>query len=670
MQGQVEIVANKIIQINPAVILGCGSFAEKILETAKRLICEYLELNVVPPILQFLSVGDDLPLPEADWGRAAISDLYHKAASKQASLETERLMGMVVKTDAINSFVILPMQKEACLHALEIAEGMKRGAAATIGGNRNAIFLTAKRLLSLNPGSFQSAAQTLDSAMSAVDREFPFNRCFFVDESNEQGQTISSEAELVELVARFVVLSIASDLSCEMQNSPPPYKGQGPHYQSYASFSCTTLSVNLQALVEIMASYLAQDISAHLFEGGRRESPSGELWQKGVRWFEDSMKQPVKNSVNVGLNKIKGDEDYQDSESRLDAMTRQMCGSLGSDLDALQAFLDECLEQALLKLEARYLEMQKLKEEISQLLINILLDISCGQQTTEKERTVFKERMGWIIFFLIAAVAVTIVSLKTADGQATAAGIFAGVSLLVAAYLVYRFGKKPETLFSVDNVVISCEEKLREKRAEYDKQNKILTIHMNLFNRLDLAHWNLTLIKDYAPEPPHKARENIFDLDIVDSELATYLYAQIYKNKQAQIEAFITPARMDSFHLNLFSYPDRKLTDLLQQYCRQYFDDLRDLTLDQICDIKKTLTRQNDLFMTAPYWYPRMLGAEDKGLIVLLGKEQPHMKAFFEGRFGAGRTRFVEGQNTSRATLVQISYGLKMQDLFLFAHHA
>ena len=71
--------------------------------------------------------------------------------------------------------------------------------------------------------AIREAAQILDRAM---ETGAPFNRCFFVDEVDELGQTLDA-AELIDTIAHFLVLSLASDVSTELRSKLPPHIGAG-----------------------------------------------------------------------------------------------------------------------------------------------------------------------------------------------------------------------------------------------------------------------------------------------------------------------------------------------------------------------------------------------------------------------------------------------------------
>ena len=660
-----------MLEVNPALVIGIGDCAAQILRHAQELIFARCEVENVPDIFQFVSV----PAVSVRHDEQLL-DSFAMAMSARASAEAERSQRFSVDASAMQVFVIFVLQSEPLDIALEMLGALREQTHAFTAGGVNAIALVPQKLFSLNKEALHRAAQKLDAALQRSNSGsaiLPFNRCFFLDEFNESGQMINQEEELIELAARFVSLSLASELTQVLRKNPPPYIGDGAHYQAYASFCCNYIGFDRQALALSLASKLATDISKRLFATSGVTPSRNPLWDRAGYWFEQSVREsspePEKEqqkSPQTPPAPEPTEPDYQKINNDFRDFTLELCKACHADLTLLQQLIDRCLDRGMAQLEAYADKIIQTKNEISELLIKIMLNES-RPQPESKWVDVKKPRTGLIITLSIIGV----LAIGAGFVSGSVYPFIVGVAALLGALVVYLSPEKEQKEIPAP-LGPSYEKELKEKKRKYERQKKTLDHHRALYAQLDLAHANLATLRVDSPPPSLKPPESILDLDLLDERVVQSFYTTRYQDKESDITSFISPSQIERFHHHLFSYPEIVLLDVLREYSFGRFNHVAQFSLEDVWQTRASLSVKRDsITLLSPFWHPFHPNKEEKMIVSLLGKNfHQSMSELLRNLFRAGNVQLVDSHKLTEATVIQISYGLRIEDIFILARHA
>jgi hypothetical protein len=642
-------------QVSPAIVVGVGPIAEKITSRAQELIKLRNDFDCIPPIFQFLVVGEDKTA-----ATDCIAQAYSAAVKKRAITATEESTGLKVLASRVESFIIAPLQPEQYDSTIQVAHALRECSKQTIGGGRNAIFLIPKSTLPDAARARQKMAEAIDAE---VKGNLLFNRSFFIAEIDELGQTIG-EDDLVELVARFVSLAVASELSSSLRTTPPPYLGDGLHYRGYASFSCSNIGFDATRLIDALSSYLARDICRQLFANTNSTLEEGKWLEQAQHWFAESLKQPLSEPLTPDLTDMNLDPDFILAKARLDDFTLSVCRSLFHNGEAFTRVLDGCMEQGMIELESQGNEIKKTKKEINELEIKIMLGIPCGRKAEPTSSTT-KVRSWWLIITLAVLGLGTIVALLIiTNGQLMEQKLLTAVGsvLIIAAAVLMIVGKTIETTGTAVTT-ISCRKELEKKQRLYKQQKKVQNIHLALFTYLDLAHANVEDLRSRTFERDIERTCSIFDLDLIDEELARNFYESQYETRDTDIASFVRGSHLQEIHQIMFSFFGTKIFDYLREYCNRCFEKIRGYDLEKVFRMRESLNGHRQLLPTFfPFWHP-ISSDSDRIVLALTSDDSSDMRTLLRNTFGDNNIHFVDGKDSAVTTLVQIAYGQELKSI-------
>lgn len=644
------------MQVNPAIVIAVGPSAEDVVGRARPLILRSTGHEAVPAIFQFLTVAAGTH----DVG-GAVRDAYRAATDKNAALSAERSGSMSVNFSRVESFVIAPLDAAGYEIAAEAARALRLCSRGSVSGGRNAIFLLPRRA---SPSEFADLQAVCDLLDSDVQSELTFNRCFFIDEVDESGQSVGP-GDVVELVARFVSLAVASELSRHIRNVPPPYIGDGPPHKSYASFCCSTVGFDAQSLTRVLCGYLTSDICRSLFADGEPQLKTREWHGRVDDWLDKSLAEAPADPESADLNDLNRDVDYKRARERMEEFTRAACSSLRDNLRAYQGFLDHCLRRGVVRLEALSKQMKEIKGQINETEIMILLGHTERGESTTIKRTKRYPALAGVLggAGLLTAVAMLYVSNFQPEPRHWA-GIAVGALLLLAGVLLAFYKKEYEDLIP-PAAVSPLEERLRLLEARYAEKNKLQNIHVELFTRLDLAYANLESLRRSVVEPELRRERGIFDVDIIDEELARKFYDEHYKAKDADIAGFTSSDRSDKLHDDAFSMLGVKLTESISRYCNDCFDRIGSYDLEHMFRLRESLGGYRELqTASSSFWYPKDPAESEKIVLARIPERSPDsVRTLLNNTFGAQNIRYVSGRDPFKATLIQIAYGQRLNNV-------
>jgi hypothetical protein len=646
------------LEVNPAIVIGIGSLAERIINRTQELLRQSNHFDSIPSIFQFLVLDEDRTDAEE-----VIVEAYNVTLNKRAHFQTQQDTGMTVSTSRVESFIIASLQAEHYEATVQAAYTLKGYAKQTIAGGRNAIFLLPRRVLASDLKSLQTTAEALDAE---IKTHAPFNRCFFIEEVDEAGQAIV-EDELIELVARFISLAIASELSGPLRTVPPPYFGTGSHHQGYASFSCSTIGFNACRFIDVLSHYLASDICQRVF-GSQSVKYNESTWPEQARhWFKESLRKPLNDPTSTDFTDVTQDADFIDAKERLDEFMRSAGEALSHNMQDYQSLIDECLKQGVIQLESHAQKMKNIKREINRLEIKIMLNKPCGSEPQRIEKQIKVRQWPLITVLGIFGLGLIAYTLFSTNGQLplpldkllTVLGVIS-VGAAIALMIVGSKRDASETIVTT----VSCEEELRKKKEYYEQERKLQNIHVALFSYLDLAYANLEDLHRRIIAPDTKSTCSIFDVDLIDNELAKKFYDQ-YGNRDAHITAFGKGPYFQEVHQSMFSFFNVKLFDYLRQYCNNCFEDVRGYDFEQVFRLRESLNGYKELqTISPPFWRPRNPKDSEKVVLAVLHEHFLNsMRTLLSNTFGTHNIRFFDGRKSTTTTLVQVAYGQPLKDI-------
>jgi len=616
------------------------------------------------------------------WSAEDIHQASETALSAAARAESERLLGSnpksaeqssgsVIDGRYLDVFIICPLSITNYDLASAVTRQIEASVVEALGVTRNAIFLVSKQSTNDLSASLLEASRVLDIEMKSS--AFPFNRCFFVDDLNEAGQRLEME-DIVTLVAEFISLSIASDLSVLLRQNPAPFIGDPPHQSAYASFSWNRMTANTDKFIGSVSEYLARDVARfYLADTGGPSAHEGAA-RDSVRWFRENREKPI-NQIRIACGGLLEDADYKESEKSFDEFSKSVLTSVRFNFKAYRDLAEECLDMGLVELELLNEKMRKKKGAISDLLIKIMLEKTISKSTTKVSEPEIKRPWLLVVTLLLAGIAsigfwLERSNQQTAQSQNSGQIFLLGGALLILGAVVASFRKKiiqapPIT----DEERHSFEELLRKERKAYDIEDKRLDIHLALFARLDRACMNLDLLKADLTRKREKEERDKFDFELLDDAAAKRFYENNYDNekKRALFADLAAPSsNADSLHHAVFSYPRVRLFDYLLSFCRRQASFLKDYTLDQMCDISKSFTRSR-LFLSPPFWNPMVTDAEERIVLVSASAKARELLAdFLPSTLGTTRIKYSRDAGPGHAIVfVQIGYGVRVDELFL-----
>lgn len=644
------------MDVSPVIVITVGSLAGEIAERAQELIRESTCQQSVPAIFRFVALNED-----GEDAEGAISEAYRAAADKNAVLSAEEPGLLGVTPMRVESFVIAPLDAAHYKVAASAAGVLKRCSRTTISGGRNAILLLPDRTKRDAYDGLQTIAGTLDSD---VRSELLFNRCFFIGDTDEAGQSVS-ESDVVELVARFICLAVASDLSREIRSVPAPYVGDGPTHRAYASFSCSTIGFDPRRLIGTLSDYLASDICRGLFlTNGLNVDANG--WPgRGADWWRESLEVKLAHPLNTELKELDQDDDFRIAKERLREFTLDACRALKGNMRALQRVLDHCLIGGVVPLEALSKEMKDIKKKINEIEIKILLNVP---EKLEQEPLVVTRRFWKWAIGLGAAGLLSIAAALFLGGFRRETGYLAVEvtgAMLVLAGIVLAFLKRVDIVPPPHAASLTLEEQLRRLKAEYAEKNKRQNIHVALFTHLDLGWANIDSLRSSVAAPVLRRERTVFDIDIIDDGLARKFYDEEYKTRDADITAFTDEGHLTEIHQSVFSMFSFKLTHFVRKYCYGCFERLGNYDLEQLLQLRESLGGYRELqTVSSPFWYPKNPSESEKIVLAAIpARSMDGIRAVLNNSFRAQNVRYVHGRDRFKATLVHIAHGQRLNNI-------
>ncbi|HEX8560409.1 MAG TPA: hypothetical protein VF668_20105 [Pyrinomonadaceae bacterium] len=645
------------MQVNPAVVVAAGPAAEEVVARARRLILQSTGHEELPAVFQFVTLG-------AGAGDAgdAVGVAYRAATNKNAALSAEESGAITVNSSRVESFVIAPLDAEHYAVAAQAARALKLCQRGAISGDRNAIFLLPRRTSAQDFAALQAVRDALESDLKA---ELTFNRCFFIDDADESGQSIGGD-DVVELVARFVSLAVASELRRDIRSFPRPYIGEGPVHRAYASFGCSTIGFDPRRLTGVLSDYLASDICRHLFADRGLKLDETEWPGRAAAWLNASLGKELAGPPSAELKDLDQDVDYDGARRLMDELTYGACRALGDDLRSYQGFLDHCLSRGVVRLEALSKEMKELKRRINEIEVRILLGEverpgEGGGGVPREERY-----LKWALFLGGAGLLAVAASLFLGGLQPEALLVLRVLgALLILAGVVAAFLKRRWVQYLPAAPASPLAEELRRLKAEHDEKRKRQNIHVALLTRLDLAHANLECLRRSAAAPELRRERSIFDVDIIDAELARKFYDDRYQSRDTDVASFMSGSHLDEVYRAAFSLLGVKLTDSVSRYCDRCFERVASFDLEQMFRLRQSLSGYAQLqTASSPFWYPRSTADSEKIVLASIPERSPEsMRALLNNTFGAQNIKYVNGRDPCKATLVQIAYGQTLANI-------
>lgn len=530
-----------MIPVCPALVISGGQHADAINERISTQITFRNALETSPPVFGFLSVPDNSQDINPE-----IVQAYADIRSQFALKRTEQTPRFTVDTNGVDVFLVFPFDQKHCEQAIRISALLRECSSDGVSMTRNAIFLVSKKLLSLGVRNVQSALVTLNTAMQEVT--FPFHRCFFVDEVNEQGQTITRPDELFELVARFISLTVASNMSEEIKKHIPKYAGvdTGMH-PVYASFSCSTIGFDADKFAGGLSQYLAKDIAQSLFRDSSTEVQTGDAVEKPAQWFktnwitssqkvEDSdiegrlQRLVVEGKFDLEYGTILGRlqspgismddptpfSQYQEAEKNLDAYTHQVLPKRRGVLREYAGFLDESCRHNQVHMEAFKEEAEKeVKRKISGAHIAIICEIDPFKVTTPGYTIPRDNPWKWL------GIALTILGIILLGWKSLGiAGVapvievggwidYAVIGVMILVGIVLWLHKPDPKIIPPSIVNIFWLMILNMRRFMYKLYYELITIWLHLYLRLDWAYMNIGLLKNTFLSHNHGEQDEI-----------------------------------------------------------------------------------------------------------------------------------------------------------------
>ncbi len=612
----------------PALVAIYDSFGDRIGDRIKQLIAAELNVESPPEVFQFVTITDPDNLEP-------ISQAYTTPLSARAIAAAELTLRAKIDTSRLESYVIAPLRGDALRVALGISRLIDEWALNTISGGRNAVFLIARRLLSLDNESLQAAAHELDASMKDKSR-FPFGRCFFVDEVNELGQTVDREDDLMDLVANFVSLAIASELSEALRGNPAPYAGAPPHCAAYASFSWDRIHFDKDNFAKKLAVYLAQEVKQSLLKHRAPDITFEALIEQGTTLLKESIKLAEQrpssaNSANNSSLKQIDEVEYQQRIRTLAEFMETVCNSVDHNLSLYQTFLDRYLEIWLFELESLADTAWRLKPGLAEASIRTMLNFTMQEPAPYLDE---EPRNWWQI-------------------------------------LTFR---KPKQVERIRFRSVAASTAAESKLIEHSQLTRNLELHCALFTRLEAALINLGLFKERSLALSDQLSLSVFAHELVDDELASRFYhSPEYARRDSDISGFVSAPEFKSFMNELFLYPGGDPVRYLNQYCRRCFDFVLDCKIEKIFDIRRQLGYRKELMcLSTPFWRPITASTGDKLTIFSCNSEESeiNLRRIFDARNHGTATVLVQSSNADSISAVQIAYGVKLQDILFSADSA
>lgn len=607
----------------PTLVAIYDSYGDRIGERIKQLIATELNVQSIPEVFQFVTISNPDKLEP-------ISQAYATALSARTIAAAESTLKAKIDASRLESYVVAPLGTDALRVALAVSRVIDDWALNTISGGRNAVFLISRRLLSLPDESLKSAADELELVMSDKNR-FPFGRCFFIDEVNEMGQTVDREEDLMDLVANFISLAIASEFSEVLRNNPAPYAGAPPHYAAYASFSCDRVYFDRDAFARKLGAYLAEDVKKTLLTGRAPGTAFDGLTEQGTVLLRESIElgeRPQPNSVNDSVFKPIDEVEYRKLMGSLGEFMQTVCNSVGHNLDLYRMFLERYLEIWLSELESLAGKARALKRGMAEATIREILNYAMQ----EPESYLHEERRNW--------------------------------------WQILTF-RKPKLVTRQRFRSVAASKAAKDKLIEYSRLTENLELHCALFTRLEAALVNLDLFKKPRLPVVDPSLSNLFAHDLVDDELAKRFYqSPQYTKRDTDIGGFVSAPEFKRFMNELFSYPGGDPVRHLNEYCVNCFGFVHDYRIERIFDIRRQLSDRKELMcLLTPFWRPIAVSTGEKVTLFSCSSEESEVNLMrvLDARNHGSATIVVPSANAESISVVQISYGMKLHDILVYA---
>jgi hypothetical protein len=656
-------------QVNPALVVALGAHADQIAERFKASVTTRYGIDLVPPIFQVLQ-GEQLSLEQ-------IMAAYHTMLGSAARMESHRLFresaglesppAAVIDGRRTCVFVVCPLSLTDYSRAVEVVRQIERRGIESVGITRNAIFLVSKE-------DSKGVLSDGDEAVGALDRDmrsvgFPFHRCFFVDTVNEDPVRLETD-DVLTLVAEFVSLSVASDLSSLLRQNPPEYVGDGPHYRAYASFSWNHFPAIREEFAATLTDRLSDDIIRLCLEHGQQD----EVLDGGAAdWFGESIESFQKSQGPDGAanasKELFSDAAYKDAESRLNELSRSTLKSLKCNLATYRNFVDRCLESGLVQLELLREKMMELEGEVSDYLIKQMLRPTKVTTTSTPARI----KRAWGLFFLLlgSGLALTAYALVTGrqqiDKQKPEVLVIAGVGILliVASVVVVMRKKVIPAEERRHTETLTYDRPLAESRKAYENEERNLHIHLKLFAQLDKACLSLDVLMADLSAPKRARALDKFRLDFLDRAAIKKFYEEEFNaDKQAELFATLNSQDSEGLHRALFSYPDARLIDFFRSFCRRHLSFVNEYSLEQIVEIVGSSGGLQSV-PYAPFWNPLVRDGEERTILVSTDAGSRELLGnFFSSIPGMPSVVYTDKSGNGQGTIVQVAYGVGVGALF------
>jgi hypothetical protein len=623
---------------------------------------ELIELRTqsrnLPRIFQFLAISED-----ATDHDDRITQAYLAALNKRSILEAEESGAMTVMPSRVECYVIAPLLPAHQSLCIQVGHVLKKLSRETLSGSRNAVFMIPQ----VTPESVQgplSAARTIEAE---TKENLLFNRSFFIDQFDELGHALE-QSDLIEMVARFISLALASELATAIRLTPPPYIGDGVQWMSYGSFGCCDITFDRGNFVELLSRHLLADIRQKLFEGSNRPLAANDALESAETWFAENLdKRTLVGPNNLDTSDLSLDEDFNACKRELDKIALEACRSFLPDVNAYSGFLDCLLKRAEIELEANAGRIRETRKQISELQIRILLgkQEEYAQQPQPESQFITVRRWPLIILFGALGLAGLIAVLILTNGQPQQQILltFLAISSVgVALFFLWGHREREPDRSPQKPPPDPLEEQLRQKVETFRQQKKRENIHVALFTYLDLARANLEDLRTREIEPQATLERNVFDVDLSDEELIKEYYIEHYDTKDADLAAFTEDGKIEQIHEILFSNFGKKLFDHLRAHCKRRFERHDGYDEGKALRLQQSLgSRRHALDLASPLWHPLNTDGERTTLALTAAKG---MRDLLNKTFG-DKVQFFDTRDGSTTTVVQIAYGQELQSILV-----
>lgn len=626
----------------PTLIIVFGTkLAEELCHKAEALIKERFNSRVCPPIFQFLPVDNNT------WNSQACSQLYLKLHSQENHQKFKETYGFEIKSK-VDIFFISPFQQrdfDNCLDAVNLI----RNISARFGNecSLNAIFILAQQLLEIEEQQITETALILDQKMST--HEPPFNRCYFIDEINENKNTLTRFQELTELLAIFLDLVVATPMNALVDKHFPPYSSYKSPKDAYASFSCNVFEISPEKLNVFFSEELARKtwhdlnaLNAQYQQTAYTNSQPNRLleWQE---WFIKG--ENLNQTSYLTIEELENDKDFIQAWEKIVTILVQELKDRLYDFSGFRYFLNDSLERWLIRLEKYSSDTKNTKKDIAEQIIRNLFPLAPPQQvpipvTITRKRETFGVRFKLLLRRIFKRKSKNqLVASKPLDNSSS-----------------------PTNEESEKSTAVSISDQLTNHETCLKKIN-VLTA---LFIYLDKICINLDLLNErFSPEKYEElsASESIFQIDLLNSVMLNALFLEEIKNLDSRITfGNLSENGVDDFINELGKYLDGEAKKKWIDLCAQKIQ----FTHKQIDILRKANKIYPHLTFDVlkPFWNPIGKLPDEGFTAVLWGNRGENCNHDLFGSNSLNNELLVvESEKCDSISFLQISLGLELDKI-------